>query len=192
MIPIPGWGRLVAVALAAAIVFGAGWKVNGWRLESSHQRAMAEQQALEAQRLAAYAAEIERLNKADRKAAAAHQARVASLNGLIDNLKRDRVANANNDTGTPGHPFTVGFVRELNRLSDSATGELPRGEAAAPRPAGDAGDTGATSTVTREQLLDWYTQVVKQYAVCREQILAIKAWEGESDNNRSDADEHPR
>lgn len=190
MIPIPGAARLIAVAVVGAIVFGAGWKVNGWRLESSYQREKAEIQRLETERLTAYAAEIERLNKVDRKAAAAHQARVALLNGAIDALRRDRDENAGKDTGVQGHPFTVGFVRELNRVSGTAT-PVPGGEAPETRAAVVPGDPTAAAALTRDELLTWYERVAAQYGRCREQISGIVQW-GAHDNDRSDEDKHPR
>lgn len=171
--------RFAPYLLAALLAFGTGWRVNGWRLTSSYEKERAQAQQLESQRLRFYAAELERTQKEDRKLAARHQDKVAALNARINQLRRERDANAEKDTGTGETPFTVGFVRDANRMRDAANGELPGGEAPAAGAPGAAADTGATSTLTRGQLLDWIAEVTKLYGKCRQQVLGVKEWDAQ-------------
>ncbi len=163
MIPVlpalDGLKSLVVAALAA-LIFGAGWAINGWRLhgqiaeiESRHTREAAQQAAAALDRLQAAQARGDRLS---RQVALAETARTLATQEKTDALRR----------------LTAGrrcLDADAVRMLNDATGLKPRGVSdTAWRPVGaDA----AFATDTDVGL--WIGEARRAYDTCRGRLAAI-------------------
>lgn len=119
---IPFLGALKAAALVAVIVgvFGAGWHVNGWRLNAQIEQikaARASDRATQADgALADLSAAAAKINVAATGYAASAQTLDASLDTLNKELKNER---AKNPLPADCHP-TAERLRELRAAVDAA------------------------------------------------------------------------
>ena len=170
------WLTAGAVAVASTVAFATGWKVNGWRLTDHYETAWNKANDQYTRTVEEYAAALELAQRTAAKAASEHQQKVSELSQRIQKLKLQRPTYVTQETNVKDHPFTVGFVHELNSVSNAATpAPVPTGKEGGD-PTGILGDPTATSTVTRDELIDWYAEVAVAYGKCREQILSLRSW----------------
>lgn len=166
---IPETARLAIAAAIAALLFFAGWQVQGWRKDGEIdriERAHAEQRARDAE---AATAEIEAAvklgNELAARVTAAESTRDIALQETQDALRKV----------TTGRPcLTAAAVRLLNQPAGLKPEPLP---APAGQPAG-ADAAFATDTDVGQ----WAASAIRHYDTCRSRLAAIAEFHQEQGN----------
>lgn len=157
--------KALLAALVAAVLFGAGWTANGWRLNGDIDQIKAEQSAAVA---AATQATADAQKREDDKS----QALAAAL-GTIDTLQSAATLKAKNDTNTLRNAVASGAQRlYVHATCPPSPGNLP------PTASGSIVDNSAAPGLTADagqayfSLRDGLTQQRGQLLACQEALAA--------------------
>ena len=161
--------KTILIAAVAALLFSAGWAVEGLRKTAEIERierAHAEQRARDAEAAAAeIEAAVKRGNELAARVAAAESTRDLALQETKDALRRV----------TTGRPCLGGAaVRLLNESAGLKPAQLP---GAAGQPAG--ADAAAASDTDVAQ---WAASAIRHYDTCRGRLAAIAEFHQEQDH----------
>ena len=161
--------RTALVAFAAALIFLAGWQVEGWRKDAEIERierAHAEERARDAAEAAAeLQAATKRGNELAARAAAAESARDLALQETSDALRKV----------TTGRPCLSGAaVRLLNDAAGLKPAPVP---GTAGQPAGAAAAAASDTDVAL-----WAAGARRAYDTCRGRLAAIAEFHQEQGN----------
>ncbi len=161
--------KTIILAAVAALLFAAGWQVEGWRKDAEIERierAHAEQRARDAVAAAdEIRAAVRRGDELAARVAAAESTRDTALQETQDALRRV----------TTGRPCLGGAAVRL--LNESA-GLRPAG---VPAPAGQpAGADAAAASDT--DVAQWAASCVRHYDTCRGRLAAIAEFHQEQGN----------
>lgn len=161
--------KAVIVAAVAALLFAAGWQVQGWRKDGEIdriERAHAEQRARDAEAASAeIEAAVKRGNELAARVTSAESTRDIALQETQDALRKV----------TTGRPcLTAAAVRLLNQPAGLKPEPLP---AAAGQPAG-ADAAFATDTDVGQ----WASAAIRHYDTCRGRLAALAEFHQEQGN----------
>ncbi len=185
----PALWRIVGIAVLAAVLFGAGWRANGWRW---NEKFTARENALLAEAAKAqqkYAEDMKARQEAADVAVANYELHESQLDDRITQLQKEArnahfvapPAPVNGDKGAPAtceHPFTVEFPRAVNGMLDAAEGrDMPAGRRPAASAAGTPENAAGTAALTGDDLAQWAGEVARAYGQCKAQLDAIREWD---------------
>lgn len=161
--------KTLILAAVAALLFGAGWQVEGWRKDAEIERierAHAEQRARDAVAAAdEIRAAVKRGDELAARVAAAEATRDTALQETQDALRRV----------TTGRPCLGGAAV---RLLNAAPGIR---QAGVPAPAGQpAGADAAAASDT--DVAQWAASCIRHYDTCRGRLAAIAEFHQEQGN----------
>ena len=180
--------KIIAVLALSAMLFFAGWTVNGWRWDSKYTDRENTLQAQYSKSLTDYSKKLQDQEYEAREAATELQGKQLSLATTITKLKEQAKHGHFTRTQPPvvpggvvcdyAHPYTVELPRALNGLSAVADGtDVPAAASPAPSPDGTTPAASATSALDGGALVDWYADVARLYGQCKAQLDAIRKWD---------------
>lgn len=167
--------RLIGVAVAAVIVFLAGWTVRGWKADADMAEVVQAHQAERDARIKATNEALAAADAAGRAAAVQYETRVREISATSQKLKTE-LRNAESKARAAG-AASCPLSPEWVRLYDDAL--RPGGGASAPtgEPAGapqGAAAAGAGAAPASEWDVAWvHAENAARWAECRAQLNAL-------------------